>query len=74
MLVNSIHGSVNCLELHIFVAAGSDGVEIKYQNVQTEPVEFKDQHVQTKATSKELSMYLLKLHLWLFYCQNTFCI
>ena len=71
MLVNSIDGSVNCLELHIFTAGGSAKVEIKHQNVQTEPVEIKDQHVQTKATSKEQSMYL---HLWLFYCQNTFCI
>ena len=54
-------------------AGGSDKVEIKHQNVQTEPVEIKDQDVQTKAASKEQSMYLLKLHLWLFYCQNTFC-
>lgn len=66
MLMNSIHGSVDCLSFIFFVTAGSDRVEIKHQNVQTEPVEFKDQHVQTKATSKEQSMYLLRL--WLFYC------
>ena len=65
MLVNSIHGSVDCLELHVFfIAAGYDRVEIKYQNVQTEPVEIKDQHVQTKAASKEQSMYFVKLCLF----------
>ena len=46
MLVTWICGY--CLVLHIFVAGGSDGVEIKHQNVQTEPVEIKDQHVHAE--------------------------
>ena len=35
--------------IYILTVAGSDKVEVKHQNVQTESVEIKDQHVQTKA-------------------------
>lgn len=48
------------LEFHYLTAAVSEKVEIKHQNVQTEPVETKDQ-LQAKA---KLSMSLLGLHLW----------
>ena len=48
------------LEFHYLTAAGSEKVELKHQNVQTEPVETKDQ-LQAKA---KLSMSLLRLHLW----------
>ena len=56
MVMNSVHGCMNCLEIHIFIAAGPDKIEIKHQNMQRETVEIKQQHVQAKATSKEQSM------------------
>ena len=60
---------MGCFVLHIFIAGGSDKVEIKHQNVQTEAVEIKDLHMWPKAISKEKSMFL---HLCLYYCHNTF--
>ena len=61
---------MGCPEFHIHTAAGSDKEEEKYKNVHTESVEIKHQHVQAKAISKEQSMFLLSMHLWLFkfYC------
>ena len=48
-MVTSVHGCTDCLDFHIHTVTGSDKVEVKHQNVQTESVEIKDQHVQTKA-------------------------
>ena len=50
--------AMGCFVLHIFIAGGSDKVEIKHQNVQTETMEIKDLHMWPKAISKEKSMFL----------------
>ena len=50
--------AMGCLELHIFIAGGSDKVEIKHQNVQTEAVEIKDLHMWAKAIPTEKSIYV----------------
>ena len=57
MVMNSVSNCMGCLEFHIFIAGSSN--KVKHQNVQTEAVEIKDQHVQAKAIPKEKSMLLL---------------
>ena len=55
-------------EIHMFTAVVPDKVKVKDQNMQTETVEIKHQHVQAKTRAQEQGMLLLgnTLHQWLY--------